>query len=73
MGSHRRRASPHGHDEDHHCASPSLPSGVTGISLTFLYGIALGVLADQARGILWSWAAHFVADVLVFVVMAGWM
>lgn len=73
MGSYRRRVSPHGRDEDHHHASPSLPSGVTGISLTFLYGIVLGVLADQARGTLGSWAAHFVADVLVFVVMVGWM
>jgi membrane protease YdiL (CAAX protease family) len=56
-----------------HYSAPSIPSGVVGAGLTFLYGVGLGVLADQARGILGAWVAHFIADVLVFSFMIGWM
>ena len=56
-----------------HYSLPSIPSGVSGVALTFAYGIALGVLAELAEGIGASCLAHFLADVLVFSVMMGWL
>ncbi len=55
-----------------HYRPPSVPDGLEGASLTFLYGFALGGLAHAARGILAPFLAHVVADILVFLVMIGW-
>ncbi len=56
-----------------HYGVSSVPDGVAGAIMTFVYGIALGALAILAEGILACWVAHFLADVLVFLVMVGWL
>lgn len=56
-----------------HYSLPSIPSGIPGVVLTSAYGAALGVIAQLAEGIGASCLAHFLADVLVFSVMIGWL
>ena len=56
-----------------HAAPPSMPYGLGGVTMTFVYGAALGVLAVLSDGILAAWVAHAIADLLVFFVLVGWM
>ena len=47
-----------------------IPSGWTGVALTFVYGLFMGWLADIQEGSLWlPLAAHTVADYYIFAVL----
>jgi hypothetical protein len=47
-----------------------IPSGLTGVGLTFVYGYTMGLLFDVAGGSLWiPLVAHTVADYYIFAVL----
>lgn len=45
------------------------PNGPVGLVMTFVYGIMLGVVRRQSRGILAPWLAHVAADLTVFALL----
>ena len=47
-----------------------IPSGLTGVGLTFIYGFLLGWMADQAEGSIWlPLISHTIADFYIFSVL----
>jgi membrane protease YdiL (CAAX protease family) len=46
-----------------------IPSGFTGIGLTSVYGLMMGLLRDYGGGILLPIIAHTVADYFIFAVI----
>ena len=47
-----------------------IPSGWTGVGLTFVYGLIMGLIADAGGGLLYAIAAHTVADYFIFATIA---
>jgi len=47
-----------------------IPSGKTGVGLTFVYGIIMGLLQDYFGGLLLPILAHSLADYFIFAVVA---
>jgi CAAX protease family protein len=47
------------------------PNGLWGVAMTFLYGVMLGWLRRRTRGMLVPWLAHVVADLVIFIIVAG--
>lgn len=47
-----------------------IPSGVTGVVLTAVYGFAMGLLHQYGNGLLLPVAAHSIADYFIFAVIA---
>ena len=46
-----------------------IPSGFSGVGLTFLYGLIMGVLKNYGGGLLLPIIAHTVADYFIFAVI----
>ena len=53
------------------------PSGIIGVGLTFIFGLALGYLVKRTRGLFVPVSIHFFADFSIFVLivarMNGWV
>lgn len=49
------------------------PSGVVGVGLATVYGVALGVIRWRSDGLLAPCLAHFIADLAVVVLVAGYL
>mmetsp|Transcript_57523 Transcript_57523/g.136847 ORF Transcript_57523/g.136847 Transcript_57523/m.136847 type:complete len:290 (+) Transcript_57523:57-926(+) len=47
-----------------------IPSGPTGVALTFVYGGIMGLLCDFAGGMLMPLVAHSIADYYIFAIIA---
>eukprot|EP00977_Amphora_coffeiformis_P011143 scaffold2657_cov89-Amphora_coffeaeformis.AAC.37 len=47
-----------------------IPSGWTGVGLTFVYGLIMGLIADTGGGLLYAIAAHTIADYFIFATIA---
>jgi membrane protease YdiL (CAAX protease family) len=47
-----------------------IPSGVTGVVLTAVYGFAMGLLHQYGNGLLLPVVAHSIADYFIFAVIA---
>ena len=47
-----------------------IPSGWTGVALTFVYGLMMGLIADSGGGLLYAIAAHTIADYFIFATIA---
>jgi membrane protease YdiL (CAAX protease family) len=47
-----------------------IPSGLTGVGLTLIYGGLMGVLADVGQGLFWPIITHTIADYYIFVTIA---
>jgi membrane protease YdiL (CAAX protease family) len=47
------------------------PNGVCGSVTVFVYGLMLGILRRQSRGILAPWMTHIAADITIFMILAG--
>jgi membrane protease YdiL (CAAX protease family) len=47
------------------------PNGVCGFVMVFVYGLMLGILRRQSRGILAPWMTHIAADITIFMILAG--
>jgi membrane protease YdiL (CAAX protease family) len=47
------------------------PNRAWGLAMTFIYGLMLGVLRRQSRGMLAPWLAHVCADSAIFVILAA--
>ena len=47
-----------------------IPSGWTGVGLTFVYGLAMGFLLEYGGGSLLPIVAHTIADYFIFAVIA---
>jgi len=49
-----------------HYGEESVPGGLIGVAMTFVYGLMLGYLRHRSKGLLAPWAAHTAADAIVF-------
>ncbi|KAI2500899.1 CAAX protease self-immunity [Fragilaria crotonensis] len=47
-----------------------IPSGWTGVGLTFVYGLVMGFLLEYGGGLLLPIVAHTIADYFIFAVIA---
>ncbi len=47
------------------------PKGGWGLAMAAVYGIMLGGIRRRSRGILAPWAAHAVADLVIFAILSG--
>jgi membrane protease YdiL (CAAX protease family) len=47
-----------------------IPSGWTGVGLTFVYGFAMGLIMEHGGGLLLPIVAHSIADYFIFAVIA---
>jgi len=47
------------------------PSGFIGMALATIYGFMMGTLRQRTGGLLWPWAAHVLADVVIFMLVAA--
>lgn len=47
------------------------PRGVSGFALAAIYGIMLGFVRREARGMLAPWLAHVLADLTIFCILAS--
>lgn len=45
------------------------PSGPTGVAMTTVFGLVLAKSMIETRGLLWAWAMHGAADVVIFAVL----
>jgi membrane protease YdiL (CAAX protease family) len=54
-----------------HYPKGAIPNGFVGLGLTFVYGIALGVVRYRSEGLLAPWIAHTITDIAVFAVVAS--
>jgi membrane protease YdiL (CAAX protease family) len=45
------------------------PYGVFGFFMAFVYGVMLGMIRRQARGLLAPWVAHVAADITIFSIL----
>lgn len=45
------------------------PGGVTGMALTFVYGIVLGWLRDRSGGMFAPWLTHAATDITIFILI----
>ncbi len=47
------------------------PNGVSGLVMTFVYGVLLGAIRRRSGGMLAPWLAHACGDMVVFTILAG--
>jgi membrane protease YdiL (CAAX protease family) len=47
------------------------PSGAAGVGLASIYGLMLGLVRRQARGMLGPWLAHVLADVTIGAILVA--
>ena len=47
-----------------------IPSGWTGVALTTVYGLVMGLMADVGDGLFWPIMAHAIADYFIFATIA---
>ncbi len=47
------------------------PSGVVGVGLATIYGVMMGIIRMRTRGLLGPWAAHVIADVVIYAMVVA--
>lgn len=46
------------------------PGGVLGVAMVFMWGVVLGIIRNRTGGLLGPFAAHVVADITIFILLA---